>query len=240
MGTGTTTLRGRGFPPQAVCQLSGTWLPPRLGRTTTLPRAGKPDRTESPADGSGRALFPRSARSRRHPPPREEVGVDAYDEMAVPDFGDTAWSTPSVKPGPIGPSVIIGHERQGFLMRQLIAIGLGLALLAGCASTDPASEPEIAEPAPATGDDVSDDAGDIDVAIGDFFFDPEMTSVAVGDTVTWTHEGDITHNVTARDGSFASDNLRVGETFTHTFDTAGSFEYRCTLHGQMVATVEVS
>lgn len=144
-------------------------------------------------------------------------------------------------------------------MRQLIVLGLGLALLAGCASTDAAPEPEVAELDPATDDEAPEDddpteaeaptddepdeaagAGDTEVSIGDFFFDPGTTSVTVGETVTWTHEGDITHTVTARNDSFASDNLADGDTFSHTFDTAGSFEYRCTLHGQMVATVEVS
>jgi plastocyanin len=83
-------------------------------------------------------------------------------------------------------------------------------------------------------------AGAVEVEIGDFFFDDDELSIEDGDTVTWTHEGDITHNVTARDESFVSDNLAAGDTFTHTFDAAGSFEYVCTLHGQMTATVDVS
>jgi hypothetical protein len=43
------------------------------------------------------------------------TGIDADGEMEVPDFGDTAWFTPSVKPGRIGPSVITGHvdSKQG-------------------------------------------------------------------------------------------------------------------------------
>jgi hypothetical protein len=45
----------------------------------------------------------------------DRAGIDANGQMEVPDFGDTAWFTPSVKPGRIGPSVITGHvdSRQG-------------------------------------------------------------------------------------------------------------------------------
>ncbi len=39
----------------------------------------------------------------------DRAGIDTDGEMQVPDFGDTAWFTPSVKPGRIGPSVITGH-----------------------------------------------------------------------------------------------------------------------------------
>lgn len=113
---------------------------------------------------------------------------------------------------------------------------------------DPDEAASMEEPADsATPDDVqaTDDAaedatGNVMVSIGDFFFEPDGLSVEAGDTVTWTHEGDITHNVTSRDGSFASENVVSGETFVHTFAETGSFEYRCTLHGQMVGSIDVS
>jgi plastocyanin len=110
---------------------------------------------------------------------------------------------------------------------------------------DGAEDPE--DNADAADDGADDDAdaedasaGAVGVEIGDFFFDDDQLAIEVGDTVTWTHQGDITHNVTSRDESFVSDNLSSGDTFAHTFDSAGSFEYVCTLHGQMVAAVEVS
>ncbi len=140
-------------------------------------------------------------------------------------------------------------------MRSRIApIMLAAVLATGCAATSkevvsdttaetPAS-PDIVDPEPAPDDAAEDAAEDapseVTVSIGDYFFEPDEVSVEVGDTVTWTHDGDITHNVTSRDGSFTSDNLVSGETFTHTFAEAGSFSYRCTLHGQMIATLDVS
>lgn len=90
-----------------------------------------------------------------------------------------------------------------------------------------------------TGRAEPDTVEEVQVSIDDFFFDADAVTIGVGDTMTWTHDGRITHNVTARDGSFVSDNLGAGETFTHTFTEAGEFTYVCTLHGQMVATVTV-
>jgi plastocyanin len=127
--------------------------------------------------------------------------------------------------------------------------------------TDVADEAEEQRPADDSADeyaaagtdpdhqDAPDEAGDagegapsrsVGVEIGDFFFASDRLAIEVGETVIWTHQGDVTHNVTSRDESFVSDDLNGGETFTHTFDAAGSFEYVCTLHGQMVAAIEVS
>ncbi len=137
-------------------------------------------------------------------------------------------------------------------MRSRIALTMLAAVLAaGCAptSTDVASDdvaPDAADAGPTASDTADpeptpgDAANAVTVSIGDYFFEPDEVSLAVGDTVTWSHDGDLTHNVTATDGSFASDNLATGQTFTHTFAEAGSFEYRCTLHGQMIATLDVS
>jgi plastocyanin len=137
-------------------------------------------------------------------------------------------------------------------MRHLIASAMiATVLVAGCAPTDEPDPETTGSPAEPADDATSDDAAATDdpdeeaateatVTIGDFFFEADTLAVQTGDTVTWTHDGDITHNVTARDGSFVSENLASGETFTHTFTQADSFEYRCTLHNQMVASIEVS
>jgi plastocyanin len=108
------------------------------------------------------------------------------------------------------------------------------------ATAGPTEKSATSDEDAATDDPDEDAASASTVTIGDFFFEPNMLAVQVGDTVTWTHQGDITHNVTARDGSFVSENIASGETFTHTFAEAGSFEYRCTLHGQMLASIDVS
>ena len=64
-----------------------------------------------------------------------------------------------------------------------------------------------------------------------------------GDTVTWTNEESVDHDVTADDGSFKSGRpggMKQGDTYEHTFKKAGSFAYKCTVHPNMTGTVEVT
>ncbi len=89
-----------------------------------------------------------------------------------------------------------------------------------------------------TAGDVSTSSG-TGVTITDFAFSPATLTVAVGDTVTWTNQDTAAHTVTADDGTFDSGRLATGETFTETFDTAGTYAYHCTMHPGMVAEIVV-
>jgi len=83
-------------------------------------------------------------------------------------------------------------------------------------------------------------AADASVSIDNLAFSPATVVVQEGDTVTWTNEQtDVPHTVTADGGSFASGTLATGDTFQHTFTTAGTFAYHCTIHPTMLGTVEV-
>jgi plastocyanin len=78
------------------------------------------------------------------------------------------------------------------------------------------------------------------VTIKGFAFEPTPLDVKVGDTVTWTNQDGVTHTVTAADGSFTSEDLDQGATFSHEFAAAGTVDYVCTIHPGMKATVVVS
>lgn len=78
-----------------------------------------------------------------------------------------------------------------------------------------------------------------EVTIKDFAFSPATLTVAVGDAVTWTNQDSATHTVTADDGSFDSGDLAQGDTFSQTFDTAGTYAYHCAMHPNMVAQIVV-
>jgi plastocyanin len=71
-------------------------------------------------------------------------------------------------------------------------------------------------------------------------FEPETLEIQVGTTVTWTNTGNLIHTVTAEDGSFDGD-LMAGQTFSHTFDTPGTYEYYCGPHRaqDMTGTITV-
>nr|BAL59338.1 hypothetical protein HGMM_OP3C493 [Candidatus Acetothermum autotrophicum] len=83
--------------------------------------------------------------------------------------------------------------------------------------------------------------GTVSVSIVDFAFSPKTITVPVGTTVRWTNTGSAPHTVTSTSSprAFDSGTLNSGETFQHTFTTAGQFPYRCTIHPSMTGTVIV-
>ena len=94
---------------------------------------------------------------------------------------------------------------------------------------------------PAGGDDEGGGGGGgAEVSEEDITFQPAEVSVGVGDTVTWTNNDSVDHDVTA--DSFSSGDpggMAPGDTFDHTFDEAGTFDYVCTVHPGMEGSVTV-
>jgi len=78
------------------------------------------------------------------------------------------------------------------------------------------------------------------VTIGDFFFKPKDVTVSVGESVTWTNTGKVKEGHTVTGNGFDSGVLKKGDTYTHRFDSAGTFDYVCTIHPNMRATVTVT
>ena len=77
------------------------------------------------------------------------------------------------------------------------------------------------------------------VDTGDFFFRPASQTASVGDEVTWTNSGGQLHTV--KGPGFAAEPFGSGESYSHTFDEAGTYAYVCTLHptqmqGKIVVT----
>jgi len=68
---------------------------------------------------------------------------------------------------------------------------------------------------------------------------PAQTEIAVGTTVTWTNSDPIAHTVTAADETFDSGILSVGQSFSHTFDEEGTFDYSCMIHPFMQGSIMV-
>ena len=77
------------------------------------------------------------------------------------------------------------------------------------------------------------------------FYDPSPANVAKGTTVTWTNNDSTLHTVTSGtpdtpSSEFDSGIMAAGETFQHTFDKTGEFDYHCSLHPFMTGKVIVS
>ncbi|HKA05528.1 MAG TPA: plastocyanin/azurin family copper-binding protein [Acidimicrobiales bacterium] len=75
--------------------------------------------------------------------------------------------------------------------------------------------------------------------IKDFAFTPGTATVKVGSAVTWTNDDPFAHSIKGANGSFVSQDLSQGQTFSTTFTTPGTFPYVCGIHPFMNGTVVV-
>jgi plastocyanin len=78
------------------------------------------------------------------------------------------------------------------------------------------------------------------VSIDNFAFAPTTLTVPAGSTVTWTNKDEEPHTVVASDGSFHSPGMGSQATFSYTFAKPGKFDYVCSIHPYMHATVVVT
>jgi plastocyanin len=78
------------------------------------------------------------------------------------------------------------------------------------------------------------------VSIKDFSFAPADLTARVGQEITWTNTGNVSHTVTFDSGGADSGSLSAGATFSHTFDAPGTFTYHCSIHSSMQATITVT
>jgi len=76
--------------------------------------------------------------------------------------------------------------------------------------------------------------------ITSYKFNPEVLTVAVGNTVTWTNNDDVPHTVTSSDKHFKSSGaLDKGDSYSYTFTAPGTYPYYCTVHPFMTGKVIV-
>ena len=125
--------------------------------------------------------------------------------------------------------------------RLLACLGTALVLaVAGCGGSDSGGS----DKQPASGDSGSKGSSDAgtQVDMKDIQFAPMDITVKKGQTVTWTNSDSVPHNVTKENGpgaDFKPSNLDGGATYKHTFDSAGKFDYVCTIHPNQTGSVTV-
>jgi plastocyanin len=82
--------------------------------------------------------------------------------------------------------------------------------------------------------------GGAEVIEKDIKFNPANVTIDAGQTVTWTNDDSVGHDVTGDDfKSGDPGGMQNGDTFKHTFETAGTFDYVCTVHPGMEGSVTV-
>ena len=78
---------------------------------------------------------------------------------------------------------------------------------------------------------------------GQVYYDSNLVTVAIGNTVSWVNDDEQVHTVTSGtptggpDGLFDSGMISSGGSFHQTYDTVGTFDYYCIVHPWMQGTV---
>jgi len=125
-------------------------------------------------------------------------------------------------------------------MRQMLPLGLvlGIAVIwsAGGASSGQASDASAASPAAV-------------VKMSDFKFSPKTITIDPGQTVEWRNTSILSWHTATCDPKlakhaasvslpvgakpFSSGKVKAGRTYSHTFDTPGTYHYFCIPHESM-------
>jgi plastocyanin len=121
-----------------------------------------------------------------------------------------------------------------FVSRSTIHLTLLAAVIAvtgaACGSSSPSS------PTAAASDVTITMVGDR----GTQSYSPNPTTMRVGQSVAWRNSDTIVHTSTQDGGRFDTGNVSPGATSSpQTMSTAGTFNYHCTIHPGMVATLVV-
>jgi plastocyanin len=77
------------------------------------------------------------------------------------------------------------------------------------------------------------------VQIQNFSFLPPTITIKKGGSVTWTNTDPFDHSIQSDNGTFNSDDLPQGKSFTAMFTTPGTYAYICGIHNNMKGTVVV-
>jgi plastocyanin len=170
--------------------------------------------------------------------------------------GPYLLARPASAESTIGEGSITMRQFRTKLVIPAIAATAGAVIVAGCGGPTTTAAAGAAGPAPvvteqvmpgmsmppagitASGQDtpVATNA----VSIQNFAFTPAIVTIKTGTTMTWTNRDQDSHTATAMSGPFHSPTLNTGQSYQYTFTTPGRFDYLCTIHPFMTATVVVT
>ena len=80
---------------------------------------------------------------------------------------------------------------------------------------------------------------DTAVNISQFTFVPPTVAVPVGTKVIWTNQDKVNHSIISDTGIFSSNPLKLGDSFSYTFTTPGTYSYHCGYHSYMTGVITV-
>ncbi|MYS89785.1 MULTISPECIES: cupredoxin domain-containing protein [Streptomyces] len=145
-----------------------------------------------------------------------------------------------------------GRRRPPAGNRGLLVAGLGaalaavlsLGLLSAVSGSGSSEQTTGAAQAPVAAAEAQPAAAKADYQVdimGNKFGDGKQLVVEVGQTVRWTNHDSVPHTVTTTKApvKFDSGTLEQGDSWSYTFTKAGTYEYYCAVHPDMVASVKV-
>ena len=77
------------------------------------------------------------------------------------------------------------------------------------------------------------------VTIEGMRFQPEVLTVARGDTIVWVNKDIVPHTATSTSGAFDSKLIQADKSWRYTIHKKGDFAYICTFHPTMKAMLRV-
>ncbi len=80
----------------------------------------------------------------------------------------------------------------------------------------------------------------VSIQIASFAFSPTTITVKRGTNVVWTNNDSAPHTVTGDNDGPASGTLQTGGVYSFIFNNLGTFNYHCSFHPSMKATVIVN
>ena len=115
-------------------------------------------------------------------------------------------------------------------------------------SQNPASETQTSQPATSTiNSNINTttqtqtvSAKTYDISIINFSFHPGTLDINKGDTVVWTNNDSVPHQIKGDTlNNLGSTPLGNGQTYSYTFNGTGIFNYNCAIHPSMVGAINV-
>ncbi len=117
----------------------------------------------------------------------------------------------------------------------------GLIIISGCAnsqSTQPQEEQTSSTQESTTTTQPTTEQSSI-IEISDFEFSPSTLETTIGTSITWTNKDSVPHNIVTSDELIKSPTMNQRESFSFTFDTAGTYSYICGIHPSMKGEIIV-
>ena len=112
-----------------------------------------------------------------------------------------------------------------------LALCVPAALFCACNGSRPAAAAEAPSTQPAAPQ----------VTIDNFTFKPAVLTISPGQTVKWTNKDDVPHTATAsvKPREFDSGTLDTDQSWSHTFNMPGTYDYFCAVHPHMTGKIIV-